>query len=67
MNDPDSLITAEQAADYLHLTVDSVRAMIKKGVLPAYKFGNTPKRPVYRIRKSALDTVLTPVKAASNG
>ena len=67
MNDPDSLITPEQAADYLHLTVDSVRSMITKGVLPAYNLGHTPKRPTYRIRKSALDTVLTPVKAARNG
>ena len=66
MNDNDRLLTAEQCADYLNLTVKTVRTMIARGEIPAYSLAHdSPKRPTYRVRASALDSVLTPVKAGN--
>lgn len=64
MNDNDPLLNPEQCAEYLNLTVDTVRMMISKGELKAYRLAHSnPKRPTYRVRASALDSVLKPVEA----
>jgi excisionase family DNA binding protein len=56
----DEWMTQKQAAEKIKVTVATVRSMIDRGELPAYRLG--PR--VVRIRRSDLDSVLTPIEAA---
>jgi excisionase family DNA binding protein len=53
---PDELLTAEQVADFLKVTPDTVRGWIRSGALRASRPGNG-KQPgrKYRIRRADLD------------
>jgi excisionase family DNA binding protein len=53
----DELITYQQAAKHLKVTVNTVRSMVSRAELPAWRCG--PR--AVRIRRSDLDRVLTPI------
>jgi excisionase family DNA binding protein len=59
----DRLLRTEDAAEYLSLSTDSVRRLIRSGKLPAYKFAERR----WRVRKSDCDALLEPSKAARYG
>lgn len=49
----DVTLSAEQAAEYLHLHLDTVRRLLRQGVLPGRKVGKE-----WRIRKPDVDAYL---------
>jgi excisionase family DNA binding protein len=55
----DELLTQQQAAELLKVTVPTVRSMIDRSVLRAYRVG--PR--AVRIRRSDLDSILTPIES----
>lgn len=57
VSDSDEFITQQQAARIIQVNVRTIRAMIEREELPAYRLGNR----VVRIRRSDLDRVLTPM------
>ena len=57
----DELLTQQQVAQLLKVTVPTVRSKIESGELPAYRLGLR----VVRIRRSDLDQILTPMSAAA--
>jgi excisionase family DNA binding protein len=50
----DEIFTVEQVADYLKVSISTVRRLIKAKKLKAYKVGNQ-----YRIRKADLERLST--------
>lgn len=50
----DVTLSAEQAAEYLHLHLDTVRRLLRRGLLPGRKVGKE-----WRIRKPDLDAYLS--------
>lgn len=50
----DVTLSAEQAAEYLHLHLDTVRRLLRRGLLPGRKVGKK-----WRIRKPDLDAYLS--------
>jgi excisionase family DNA binding protein len=57
----DELITQQQVANVLKVTVATVRSMIDRGELRAYRVG--PR--AVRIRRSDLKSILSPIEATS--
>jgi excisionase family DNA binding protein len=57
----DELLTQQQAAELLKVTVPTVRSMIDRAELRAYRAG--PR--AVRIRRSDLDSILTPIESDS--
>ncbi len=49
------LLTPDEIADRLRVTAEQVRALIRKGQLPAINVGAGSKRPLYRISEEALE------------
>ena len=54
----EKLLTPSQAADYLSVTPEQVRRLIRGGDLSATNVGTGAKRPLYRIRQQALEDFL---------
>ncbi len=54
----EKLLTPRQAADYLAVTPEQVRNLIRRGRLSATNVGTGTKRPLYRIRQQALEDFL---------
>lgn len=54
----EKLLTPSQAADYLAVTPEQVRNLIRRGRLSATNVGTGTKRPLYRIRQQALEDFL---------
>jgi excisionase family DNA binding protein len=52
---PDAFLTYQQAADMLDLSVDGVRALVRKNILPVVRLGHR----TVRIKRSDLDAVPT--------
>lgn len=52
------LLTPEEAADYLKVSAEQVRSLIRRGLLSATNVGTGTKRPLYRINREALDDFL---------
>ena len=55
----EKLLTPSQAADYLAVTPEQVRNLIRRGRLSATNVGTGTKRPLYRIRQQALEDFLS--------
>lgn len=55
----DKLLTPGQAADYLAVTPEQIRNLIRRGRLSAINVGAGTKRPLYRIRRHALEDFLS--------
>ena len=53
------LLTPNQAAEYLNVTPEQVRCLIRKGQLSAVNVGTGTKRPLYRITQQALNDFLS--------
>jgi excisionase family DNA binding protein len=54
-------VTQQQAAAALQVTVNTIRSLIDRGELPAYRVGGR----IVRIRRVDLDRILTPIGGAS--
>ena len=54
----DELLTPEEAAERLKVSPEHIRALIRNGRLPATNIGTGSKRPLYRIRESAIAAFL---------
>jgi excisionase family DNA binding protein len=52
------LLTPGEAAEYLHVSPEQVRTLIRKGQMSANNVGAGTKRPLYRITQQALDDFL---------
>ncbi len=52
------LLTPEEAARELKVSAEQVRALIRKGRLPAVNLGTGKKRPLYRITRQDLEDFL---------
>jgi excisionase family DNA binding protein len=52
------LLTPNQAADYLIVTPEQIRNLIRQGQLSAVNVGTGTKRPLYRITQQALNDFL---------
>ncbi len=52
------LLTPEEAARELKVSAEQVRALIRKGRLPAVNLGTGKKRPLYRIARQDLEDFL---------
>jgi len=52
------LLTPGEAAEYLHVSLEQVRSLIRHGQLSAANVGTGPKRPLYRITQQALNDFL---------
>jgi hypothetical protein len=57
--DPDSLLTAREAADHLNITVEQLLQHVKGGALRYINVGCGDKRPRYRFAPSDLDAFKT--------
>ena len=55
----EKLLTPNQAADYLAVTPEQIRNLIRRGRLSAINVGTGSKRPLYRIRRQALEDFLS--------
>ncbi|MHC4116886.1 MAG: helix-turn-helix domain-containing protein [Planctomycetota bacterium] len=55
----EKLLTPSQAADFLGVTAEQVRKLIRRGDISAANVGTGSKRPLYRIRKQALEDFLS--------
>ncbi|MHC4204046.1 MAG: helix-turn-helix domain-containing protein [Planctomycetota bacterium] len=55
----DKLLTPSQAADYLAVTPEQIRNLIRRGRLSAINVGTGTKRPLYRIRGQDLEDFLS--------
>jgi excisionase family DNA binding protein len=55
----EKLLTHSQAADYLAVTPEQNRNLIRRGRLSAINVGTGAKRPLYRIRRQALEDFLS--------
>ena len=55
----EALLTPEEAAAYLKVSAEQVRSLIRRGLLPATNVGTGSKRPLYRIKRQALEDFLT--------
>ena len=53
------LLTPGEAAEYLHVSPEQVRILIRKGQIAASNVGAGSKRPLYRITQQALDDFLS--------
>lgn len=53
-----SLLTPGEAAEYLHVSPEQVRTLIRKGQIAASNVGAGSKRPLYRITQQALEDFL---------
>lgn len=60
----DHWLTQQEAADQLGVTVQSVRAYIARGHLPAYRVRSSR---VIRVRQSDLDKLLCPIPTTTGG
>jgi excisionase family DNA binding protein len=49
------LLTPGEVADYLHVSPEQVRILIRKGQIAATNVGAGSKRPLYRVTQQALD------------
>ena len=54
----DQLLTPEEAARELKVSAEQVRALIRRGRLPAVNLGTGKKRPLYRITRQDLENFL---------
>lgn len=54
----EKLLTPTQAADFLSVTPEQVRKLIRKRDLPAVNVGTGTRRPLYRIQRQALEDFL---------
>lgn len=52
------LLTPGEAAEYLHVSPEQIRTLIRKGQIAASNVGAGSKRPLYRITQQALDDFL---------
>ena len=52
------LLTSGEAAEYLHVSAEQIRTLIRKGQIAASNVGAGSKRPLYRITQQALDDFL---------
>ncbi|MHC4118099.1 MAG: helix-turn-helix domain-containing protein [Planctomycetota bacterium] len=55
----EKLLTPGQAAEFLGVTAEQVRKLIRRGDISAANVGTGSKRPLYRIRKQALEDFLS--------
>ena len=55
----EKLLTPNQAADYLAVTPEQIRNLIRRGRLSATNVGTGSKRPLYRIRRQVLEDFLS--------
>jgi excisionase family DNA binding protein len=55
-SDPDALLTADQAAAYLGVTVEQLTAHVKGGAIKYINVGRGEKKPRYRFTRADLDT-----------
>ena len=56
--DNERLLTPGEAAEYLQVSREQVRKLIRKGQIVASNVGAGSKRPLYRITQQALDDFL---------
>ncbi len=63
--DPDTLLTPHEAAEYLKVSAEQVRSLIRRGLLPAINISTGSKRALYRIKREALDDFLADRSAGS--
>jgi excisionase family DNA binding protein len=52
------LLTPSEVAEYLHVSPEQVRILIRKGQLASTNVGAGSKRPLYRVTQQALDNFL---------
>jgi excisionase family DNA binding protein len=52
------LLTPSEVAEYLHVSSEQVRSLIRKGQLVATNVGAGSKRPLYRVTQQALDNFM---------
>ena len=53
------LLTPGEVAEYLHVSPEQVRTLIRKGQIAANNVSAGTKRPLYRITQRALDDFLS--------
>ena len=54
----DHLLTPSEVAEYLQVSPEQVRTLIRKGQIAATNVGIGSKRPLYRVSQQALDDFL---------
>ncbi|UJP40816.1 helix-turn-helix domain-containing protein [Cellulomonas palmilytica] len=54
---PPALLDLWQVGDYLNMTDDAVRRLIRDGVIPTVKIGGRPKSRI-RVRRTDLDALI---------
>ena len=52
------LLTPSDVAEYLHVSPEQVRTLIRKGQIAATNVGAGSKRPLYRVTQKDLDNFL---------
>jgi excisionase family DNA binding protein len=58
-DDADAMLTPDEAAQYLKVSTEQVRSLIRRGLLAAVNLGTGSKRPLYRIKRNALEDFLS--------
>ena len=57
--DRDVMLTPDEAAQYLKVSTEQVRSLIRRGLLSAVNVSTGSKRALYRIKREALDDFLS--------
>lgn len=57
--DRDIMLTPDEAAQYLKVSAEQVRSLIRRGLLSAVNVSTGSKRALYRIKRAALDDFLS--------
>ena len=55
----EALLTPSEAAQYLKVSAEQIRSLIRRGLLPAVNISAGTMRALYRIKREALDDFLS--------